>query len=420
MSTPEANSWSALDGAALESLAASHGTPFFLYDADRVNARIEAIRRAFDGRVDVLYAVKANPNLGLLTAVRSTADGLDVSSAGEIDQALTAGYEPCTLSFAGPAKTRDELSHAIRHAIGCISVESVRELHDCIEIAQRTGASANVALRVNPQSLNRSFGLKMGGRAIQFGIDEEHVLDAARIVAANARQLDFRGIHVYSGSQCFEPEGVRQAVEDALRIVRNLEENSPLVCRTINLGGGFGVSHHDDDRQMDLRALAEVLRPVLQDFIERSPSARRLVFELGRYLTASAGLYVARVVGTKSSRGKEFVMVDGGLNHHLAAAGTFGAALRSNFILRNLSRPQAAPMRCTVAGPSCNPTDLLGVEVELPRPEIGDLLGVLNAGSYGLTASPVLFLGRPTPAEFVRYDGIVTLARRPRPMTDFN
>ena len=113
-------------------------------------------------------------------------------------------------------------------------------------------------------------------------------------------------------------------------------------------------------------------------------------------------------------------MVDGGLHHHLAAAGTFGATLRSNFILRNLSRPGAGTVRCQVAGPSCNPTDLLGIDVEIPRPEPGDLIGVLKSGSYGLSASPLLFLGRNTPAELVRHNGSVILGRRPRPMTDFN
>ena len=113
-------------------------------------------------------------------------------------------------------------------------------------------------------------------------------------------------------------------------------------------------------------------------------------------------------------------MVDGGLHHHLAAAGSFGAAFRTNFLLRNLSRPAAEKIRCSIAGPSCNPTDLLGIDVELPRPEIGDLIAVLKSGSYGFTASPLLFLGRQTPAELLSHNGEIILGRRPRTIVDFN
>jgi diaminopimelate decarboxylase len=126
------------------------------------------------------------------------------------------------------------------------------------------------------------------------------------------------------------------------------------------------------------------------------------------------------VISTKVSRGKQFIVVDGGLHHHLAAAGTFGAALRSNYVLRNLSNPNGTLIRCQVAGPSCNPTDLLGIDIELPAPAEGDLIGVIAAGSYGLTASPILFLGRRTPAEWVIDKGEIALGRQPHSMSHFN
>ncbi len=409
-----------MDAEAFEKLAQTYGTPFFLYDADAVNARIRAIRQAFSGTVKVFYAVKANPNLALLRAVSATADGLDISSAGELEQARLAGFDTAKLSFAGPAKSTAELTESIQRSIGCISIESMRELMECVRIAQHIGTRARVAVRVNPVLLNRAFGMKMGGKAVQFGIDEEDLSGVLEAIVAHPAELEFQGVHVYAGSQCFDPAGVVDGVENTFRIVREVERNSSLICRTINLGGGFGVSHVDGHKELDLAALASALRPVISAFIEASPVQREIVFELGRYLTANAGIYVSRVISSKSSRGKQFFMVDGGLHHHLAAAGTFGAALRSNFVLRNLTRPEANTVRCQVAGPSCNPTDLLGIDVDLPRPEHGDLLGILGSGSYGMTASPLLFLGRQTPAELVRSNESVTLGRRPRRMTEFN
>ena len=159
--------------------------------------------------------------------------------------------------------------------------------------------------------------------------------------------------------------------------------------------------------------------PLLQSFTSRRPEAR-LFFELGRYITAEAGIYVTRVVDTKTSRGTHYLVCDGGLNHQLVAAGTFGAALRGNFPVLNLSRPDAARGTFNIAGPSCNPTDLLGVQVDLPAAEAGDLLGVTMSGSYGLTASPLLFLGRETPAELVMHADRIEVGRRRHPLTDFN
>ncbi len=412
--------WESMDLAAFESLAQTQGTPFFLYDADTVNARIGAIREAFGGAVQVFYAVKANPNLALLRAVNKFADGLDISSGGELEQALLAGYDASRLSFAGPAKTVAEITESIRHSVGNISVESMRELMECVRVARQLGMRANVTVRINPVMLNRAFGIKMGGKAVQFGVDEEELSGVLATIVAHEAELAFQGIHIYAGSQCFDPSGVVDGVLNTLRIVREIESQTPLQCRTINLGGGFGVSHVENHRELDLAALAELMRPALEAFVAASRVERKIVFELGRYLTAGAGIYVSRVISSKASRGKRFIMVDGGLHHHLAAAGTFGAALRANFLLRNLTRPTGEPVRCQVAGPSCNPTDLLGIDVDLAGPEHGDLIGVLRSGSYGLTASPLLFLGRQTPAEWVRHGGSVVLGRRPRRMTEFN
>lgn len=412
--------WGATDAAEIHTLAERYGTPLYLYDADAVTARIVQIRDALDHAVKVFYAVKANPNLELLRAIRDVSDGLDVSSGGEVEQALLAGYDSRTLSFAGPAKTAAELRHAIENGVGSISIESVRELRQCIDIAKQRGIRANVALRVNPCWLNRAYGIKMGGRSVQFGIDEENIAEALEILQTHGEHIDFRGIHVYAGSQCFEPAAITQGVQHTLRIVQEIEDATKLRCKTINLGGGFGVAHGADRREFDLEALASTLMPVLRSFRRSSRIEREIIFELGRFLVADAGLYVTRVVGSKRSRGKDYFIVDGGLHHHLAAAGTFGAAMRSNYVLQNLTRPHEPAVICNVAGSSCNPTDMLGLDAELPRPEHGDLIAVLGSGSYGLTASPVLFLGHPTPVELVRHRGRVLLGRRAWAMTNFN
>lgn len=414
--TPE---WAGWDPRHWGALAAEHSTPLYLFDAEHVRRRVRAVRSAFGGLAGVYYAVKANPNLGLLRAVGDTVDGVDISSGGELQQALRAGYDAERMSFAGPAKTDDELTSAISAGVGCISVESPREIDACARIAASLGRPAQILLRVNPSQVHRSYGLKMGGRAVQFGIDEADLPAAEARIGVHGAHLVCRGLHSYVGSQCFDAAGVLEATAHALRLAADVERRTGWSLHKINLGGGFGVAQSGERRELAIDPLASDLCGLLRPFLDTHPGCRAF-FELGRFITAEAGIYVTRAVDTKVSRGSPFVVCDGGLNHQLAAAGTFGAALRGNFPLLNLSRPDATPIACHVAGPSCNPTDLLGVQVRLPEARPGDLIGVAMSGSYGLTASPILFLGHDTPVELVLDRGHISVGRRRYTIADFN
>ena len=413
------HSWTSITAHRWHAMADEHGSPFYLFDADAVAARVELVRKAFGDVAGVYYAVKANPNLGLLRALRAVVDGVDISSGGELLQAQAAGHDPARMSFAGPAKTDAELEAAIVAGVGCISAESLREIDASATIARRLRKPANILLRVNPTQVHKAFGLKMGGRAAQFGIDEDTLPEAEQRVLSHGEHLVCHGLHSYVGSQCFDPSGTAEATRNALRLAQGFEDRTGLTCRKLNLGGGFGVAQSGDRKELALGTVGAELQPLLRDFVAARDGCQ-VFFELGRFITAEAGLYVTRVVDVKTSRGTRYLVCDGGLNHHLAAAGTFGAALRGNFPVLNLSHPAAASGVFNIAGPSCNPTDLLGVQVEIPEARPGDLLGVAMSGSYGLTASPMLFLGRDTPAELVLQGGRIAVGRRRHTLSDFN
>lgn len=411
---------SGLDAALLESCAEDFGTPFYLYDSDEVVRQVIAVRSAFRNRCAVYFAVKANPNLRLLEAIRPDVQGLDVSSVGELEQALLAGYDPENLSFAGPAKTVNELRPAVQCGVGSISVESVRELRDIARVAKELDKAANILLRVNPRNDPRAYGLKMAGRPIQFGIDEEHLEAVTRMIASHKSEINLRGLHVYAGSQGFEHRELAESIRSTLEIAQRLRTLTGSPISKLNMGGGFGISHTANGKELDLEALSSQLNPVFEQFLADVEPACELIFELGRYLVADAGIYVVRVISTKESRGQFFAVSDGGLHHHLSAAGNFGVGFRSNFEVVNVSNPSEHKIECNIAGPSCNPTDLLGQKIMIPKPAEGDLLAVLSSGSYGLTASPVWFLGRPTPPEIIRTNGAVCLGRKSLNILDFN
>lgn len=384
----------------LQALAATHGTPFYAYHRPTLVARTEAVSAALGDAYALYYAVKANSNLALLRELCGRVAGLDVSSWGEIEQGRLAGFDPPAMSFAGPAKTDDELVRAVEARIGSISVESSGEITRLAAICARLGRTANVVLRINPAREVKGFAMKMGGRATQFGVPEADMERAAAAIRANAAVLRFDGVHVYAGTQCFEPASICAGVEDTMRLAHALwpGDSAPAV---INCGGGFGVSYFDA-QELDLGATAAGLRALAE---RHDPDRRtRRIIELGRYLVSSCGIYVARVVDVKRSQDTIYATLDGGMNHHQAAAGNLGAGLRRNYLVYNTSNPRGAPIICSLAGPLCTPIDLMGSKLSLPEPRVGDLLAFANSGSYGFTASPLFWLGRGSPVELMGDD----------------
>ncbi len=384
-----------------EEIAERYGTPFYLYDLDTVLAKIQGIRQAFGSTVELLYAVKANPKLELLKGMREHLDGLDIASAGELELALKAGYEPSCISFAGPGKTRKELQRSLEAGIGFISVESMRELRDIEALVCGGAPRASIMIRVNPQFLLKEFAVKMGGKASQFGIDEEELSIALDFVRSHADIFTFQGIHVYAGTQCMSEEALTQNLANTLAIAARVTTELEMECLAINIGGGFGISYYEEHQGLDLIKLAALFGVEFDRYRESTGTMPRFLLELGRFLVAEAGIYVTRVVSEKQSRGEQFYVLDGGMNHHLAASGNLGMTIRKNYLVRNLSRPSAPKQTCTLVGPLCTPLDMMGKGVSVETPVVGDLVGFLNSGSYGYSASPLLFLGHGKPSELL-------------------
>ena len=165
--------------------AESFETPLYVYDFDAIEARLVALRSLIHSKVKLFYAVKANSNLHLLANLKPLVDGLDVSSGGEIKQALLADYRGADLSFAGPGKTAGEIELALHNDCASLSIESTDDLDRVIRTCQKTGKKANISLRINPQTPIKEFAVKMGGMPSPFGIDEEHAADSIDVIDQN-------------------------------------------------------------------------------------------------------------------------------------------------------------------------------------------------------------------------------------------
>jgi diaminopimelate decarboxylase len=346
--------------------------------------------------VKLHYAMKANPFAPLVCFMAGLVDGIDVASAGELKVALDAGAPCGEISFAGPGKSADELRQAVAAGV-LVNLESPREVTLLEGIAAELGVAPRVAVRVNPDFELKGSGMRMGGGAKQFGVDVEAVPALlARIAGAG---LSFEGFHLFAGSQSLRADALCEAQRLSYELALRLAAAAPSPVRVLNLGGGFGIPYFPGEQRLDLRPIADNLETLAARARVDLPEAH-LVLELGRYLVGEAGIYVARVVDRKLSRGQVFLVTDGGLHHHLSASGNFGQVVRKNHPVMVGTRAGAADTEiASVVGPLCTPLDLLADRMALAVAREGDLVVVFQSGAYGASASPQGFLGHPACVE---------------------
>ena len=381
-------------------LAAKYGTPAFVYDCKVLDRKLDSLRWALPKRFSVCYSVKANPAPAFLAHVLSRGCGLEIASAGEFRRALQAGCDPRRVLFAGPGKTETELELVLEHGIGEIHIESMVEARRVAAIARRLGLRANVALRVNPAGEGEGGAMRMGGRPTPFGVDEEQLEEVLNVLLAEST-LDFRGIHVFAGTQILEANVLVNQYRHGIAIARQVSQRIGRPLHTVDFGGGLGIPYFAHEKELDLIELRSSLAALFTE-LESDPdfSQTQFVVEPGRFLAGEAGIYLARVNDIKVSRGKKFLILDGGMNHHLAASGNLGQTIKRNYPVALLSKLNApAEETVDVVGPLCTPLDTVARGVTLPKAEIGDLFGIFQSGAYGLSASPVGFLSHAAPAE---------------------
>lgn len=372
-------------------------TPFFAYDRGLLNQRVDRLRSLLSPRIELSYAMKANPMPAVVQHLATKVDRIDVASGLELQAALDTTIDPSRVSFAGPGKSPGEIRQAVA-AGSIVEVESTTELARVAAAGDALGLRPTVAIRVNPDFAIKGSGMRMGGGPQQFGIDVEQI--PTMLADYRASGVDFIGFHIFAGSQNLNADIIAEAQRRTVDLVTPLAEKLPGPMRYLNLGGGFGIPYTEKDRPLDFVEVAARLTELVEGPIAARLPEASPVIELGRYIVGEAGVYVTRVLDRKVSRGRTYLVVDGGMHHQLAASGNFGQAIRRNYPIvvgNRVEEPADEPV--TVVGCLCTPLDLLGDNIELPSAQLGDLIVIFQAGAYGLTASPTAFLGHPAPAE---------------------
>ncbi len=373
------------------------GTPLFVYDLAAVERRIARFRAAFPS-LQLHYAIKANSYSPLLEHVSNLVDGLDVASAGELDMALAAGSDGPRISFAGPGKRDEELEAAIRAGV-TLNLESEGEAARALATGERLSIAPRLAVRVNPDFEIRGSAMRMGGGARPFGVDAERVPALVRSLLGSG--ADWRGFHVFAGSQSLSAGALAEAQRATLDLAADLADKIGRPPPTVNLGGGFGIPYFAGEEPLDVEEVGRALQEALLGRHELLANTG-FAIELGRWPVGEAGVYLTRIVDRKISHGKTFLVTDGGMHHQLAASGNFGQVVRRNYPVAIAGRFGApAEEEASIVGCLCTPLDRLADDVMLPRAEVGDLVAVFLAGAYGLSASPQAFLRHPHARQMV-------------------
>jgi diaminopimelate decarboxylase len=367
------------------------GTPLFVYSGELIRHRMAALRAAMPARLRIHYAVNANPYRPILEVMRELTDGFDIASGGELDMVLAAQQDPELTSFAGPGKRDEELALAIAHGV-TLNLESEAEARRALDVAHRLGSTPRLAIRVNPDFELRGSGMKMGGGAKPFGLDQARVPALAKeIIAAGA---EWRGLHIFTGSQALDAGAIAETQGNVLDLAARLTAQIGAPLPHLNMGGGFGIPYFHGDSPVDIAAVGAALAGRFAA-LPAEFEGTEFAIELGRYLVGEAGVYLTRIVDRKVSHDHTFLVTDGGLHHQLAASGNFGTVVRRNYPAAIASKfTSEAEEEASIVGCLCTPLDRLADQAHLPRAEAGDLVAVFCAGAYGASASPAAFLGQ--------------------------
>jgi diaminopimelate decarboxylase len=380
-----------------------YNTPLYVYDGEIIKMKYNLIKNYLPN-FDIFYSMKANPNISICSLFKSLGAGVEVASGGELHLALKVGFRPEDIIFVGPGKTNEEIKSAIKANIYAIVAESVNELKRIDDISKKEGKNASVMIRINTKTWRGLAPEIMVGGPSKFGIDEEKVIQLVGSMILN--NLKIIGIHVYTASQVLDLTSILESMKYTLKLAQYYAEKLNFKLNCTDFGGGWGIPYKEDEKELNVKYLADGINNIVQK-LGVDLKNTRLIIELGRYLVAESGIYLTKIIDIKKSRGKKFVITDGGINQQIRPA--FMKLNHPTKIVNKLNQKNTEIV--DVVGPLCTPLDVLAKDIALPNPEIGDIIGIFNSGAYGFSMSMLNFHSHPWPAEVLIVDGKVFLIR---------
>jgi len=354
--------------------AKTNQTPFYLYSQNLITHNFMQYTQNLKSLNHLLcYSVKANSNLSILSILSNLGSGFDIVSAGELQRVIAAGGDPAKTVFSGVGKTEEEIKFALSKNILCFNIESQEELNTLNKIALAEKKIANVSVRVNPAiDVKTHPYITTGMRDNKFGIDESEIINLYQ-EANDHKGLNIRGIDFHIGSQITSLEPFIDALSKVISIIKELK-SLKIELEHIDIGGGLGISY---DKKL-IVSKEDFSKEILK-LVE--PLDLKLLIEPGRSIVGDAGILVTKVINTKKSPSKNFLIVDAGMNDLIRPP-----LYSAYHAIKEVSQTKNKKILSDVVGPVCETADFLGKDRMLSVKQ-GDYLCVENVGAYGFVLS---------------------------------
>lgn len=383
---------------------------FYFYDLDKLEKHLTYIRDNKDPSISLYFACKANPLSSVLKLIRNLGIGVDVASIGELTQATSSGVKTSEIISTGPCKSRSYLKSLIQHEIKCVVIESENQLNWLNEIAQSENIKVQVLLRVQ---LEWEEGKSvLGGNDITaFGLDEATWESIDLNQYSNLIPL---GFHVFQWGNMLEASKLESIWDKTCLRIKTLAEKMKINLEVIDLGGGLGIPYQDQEARLDFKEINEILIKLKKKF-----SLNQIWMELGRFAVGECGYYLTQIVDQKVTRGRNLLILDGGINH-IARPALTNQGFPCEILQKDQTQNRDKILKeFHIHGPLCTAIDKLGVYTFEHEVKIGDWVIFSQAGAYGFTEAMPFFLCHDMPAEVVAYKGDIMTPRTIKHSTDW-
>ena len=357
-------------------IAEEVGTPFYLYSHRTLKHHFRVFDAAFADIPHIIcFSVKSNSNIAILRIFINEGGGVDIVSGGELYRAIEAGVDTGKVVYSGVGKKIDEIEYALESDIFMFNVESSQELHVINDCAKKMKKKAGIAIRVNPDVDPETHPhISTGLKENKFGIDIEKSREEYR-QAQKLSNIDIKGVSCHIGSQVTKISPFIDALNRLKKLINLLREDG-IEIRFLDLGGGLGITY-DEETAPHPSEYAKAITDASKDM------NCTFVFEPGRVIAGNAGILVTKALYIKSSsEGKNFIIVDAGMNDLIRPS-----LYKAYHQIQPVIRRERNEITADVVGPICESGDYLAKGRKIIRFDKGDLMAVMSAGAYGFTMS---------------------------------
>jgi len=372
-----------IDKKTLMSIIKKEKTPLYIYDKNIIIKHLNIIRKI---NCQLFYSIKANPNDKIIEFFYKENGYFEAASIGELKKVLKYSKDLSKTIFVGPAKTKLELEFAIKNNIYLIVVESITELKRIEVIGKKLGKNINILLRVNPY-FNSGGAINMSG-ITQFGLEKKEVI---RIIKKNYSNIIIRGLHFYLGTNILNAKKIIANINGIIEIANDIRKYRSF--EIIDIGAGFGVPYYSQDNELDIDYLINHINKIIAN-----NKKIKFILELGRFLVAKSGIFIAKVIDIKTNFDKKFVLLNGGTNFFGLNSKFGGFRVSPIRVLNNKRKREIV----TIVGNLCTSSDILANNILIEKMEIGDYVAFYQAGAYSFSASPLSFLSHNLPKEMLK------------------